>query len=199
LSLHYPNQQDCNASAATSPPSLGGAATGQRRLSMAAGVAEPASMSARAADKGSDHRLSSRPAGTWFKILAATQRRARVPRRAAADAAGQVIDTLGSLVDASLVRDRDRSGQPRLSMLETIRDYSRVRLRESDQWKEAHDPACRPFPGTRRLRQGRAGGSQPGGLAGAAGSRARQPGGRDVLGGSGGSAATPRNLPATSR
>ena len=36
LSLHYPNQQDCNASAATPLPSLGGAATGQRRLSMSA-------------------------------------------------------------------------------------------------------------------------------------------------------------------
>jgi hypothetical protein len=36
---------------------------------MSAGVAEPASMSARPADEGSDHRLSSGPAGTWFKIL----------------------------------------------------------------------------------------------------------------------------------
>jgi predicted ATPase len=55
------------------------------------------------------------------------------------DHAGEIIDTLGSLVDASLVRDGDRFGQPRFSMLGTIRDYSRERLRESDQWKEAHD------------------------------------------------------------
>jgi predicted ATPase len=59
--------------------------------------------------------------------------------QAGRDHAGEVIDTLGSLVDASLVRDRDRSGQRRFSMLGTIRDYSRARLRESDQWKEAHD------------------------------------------------------------
>jgi tetratricopeptide (TPR) repeat protein len=55
------------------------------------------------------------------------------------DDAGEIIDTLGSLVDASLVREADRAGQPRFSLLGIIRDYSRERLRESGQWKEAHD------------------------------------------------------------
>ena len=55
------------------------------------------------------------------------------------DQAEEIIDTLGSLVDASLIRDADRAGRPRFSLLETIRDYARERLRESGQWKEAHD------------------------------------------------------------
>jgi predicted ATPase len=55
------------------------------------------------------------------------------------DQAEEIIDTLGSLVDASLVRDAERAGQPRFSLLETIRGYARERLRESGQWKEAHD------------------------------------------------------------
>jgi predicted ATPase len=55
------------------------------------------------------------------------------------DHAGQIIDTLGSLLDASLVRDGGRAGQPRFSLLESIRDYSRERLRESGEWEEAHD------------------------------------------------------------
>ena len=42
-------------------------------------------------------------------------------------------------MDASLVRDADRAGQPRFSLLGTIRDYARERLRESGQWNEAHD------------------------------------------------------------
>ena len=55
------------------------------------------------------------------------------------DQAEEIIDTLGTLVDASLIRDAQRAGQPRFSLLETIRDYARERLRESGQWKEAHD------------------------------------------------------------
>ena len=55
------------------------------------------------------------------------------------DQAEEIIDTLGSLVDASLIRDAERAGRPRFSLLETIRDYARERLRESGQWKEAHD------------------------------------------------------------
>jgi predicted ATPase len=55
------------------------------------------------------------------------------------DQTGEIMDTLGSLVDASLVRDAERDGQRRFSLLETIRDYARERLRESGQWKEAHD------------------------------------------------------------
>ena len=76
------------------------------------------------------------------------------------DQAGEIIDTLGSLVDASLIRDAERASLPRFSLLlprfslllprfslllprfsllETIRDYARERLRENGQWKEAHD------------------------------------------------------------
>ena len=55
------------------------------------------------------------------------------------DQAEEIIDTLSSLVDASLIRDAERAGQPRFSLLETIREYARERLRESGQWKEAHD------------------------------------------------------------
>jgi predicted ATPase len=54
------------------------------------------------------------------------------------DQAEGIIDTLGSLVDASLVRSRDRAGQLRFSLLVTIRDYARQRLRDSGQWDEAH-------------------------------------------------------------
>jgi predicted ATPase len=55
------------------------------------------------------------------------------------DQAEEIIDTLGSLVDASLIRAEDWAGRPRFSLLETIRDYARERLRESGQWKEVHD------------------------------------------------------------
>jgi predicted ATPase len=55
------------------------------------------------------------------------------------DQAGEIIDTLGSLVDASLIRDAERASPPRFSLLETIREYARERLRESGQWNEAHD------------------------------------------------------------
>jgi predicted ATPase len=64
---------------------------------------------------------------------------ARGSAPAGQDQAEEIIDTLGSLADASLIRDAQRAGQPRFSLLETIRDYSRERLRESGQWKEAHD------------------------------------------------------------
>ena len=51
----------------------------------------------------------------------------------------KVIDTLGALMDASLIRSVDHSGQPRFSLLETIRDYARECLREHGEWTEAHD------------------------------------------------------------
>ena len=56
-----------------------------------------------------------------------------------ADRPGKVIDTLSALIDASLIRSADRSGQPRFSLLETIRDYARECLRESGEWDQAHD------------------------------------------------------------
>src|SRR5690349_16519037 len=53
-------------------------------------------------------------------------------------APGQVTDTLGSLVDSSLVRADTRGGEPRFSLLETIRDYALERLAGGD-WVQAHD------------------------------------------------------------
>ncbi len=52
---------------------------------------------------------------------------------------GQVMDTLGALVDSSLVRPQTRSGEPRFSLLETIRQYALERLREGSDWVQAHD------------------------------------------------------------
>ncbi len=59
--------------------------------------------------------------------------------RADPDRAGQVIDTLGSLVDNSLVQAETRSGEPRFRLLETIREYALDRLREGADWRQAHD------------------------------------------------------------
>jgi hypothetical protein len=49
------------------------------------------------------------------------------------------MDTLGALVDSSLVRPQTRSGEPRFSLLETIREYALERLRGSGDWEQAHD------------------------------------------------------------
>jgi predicted ATPase len=56
-----------------------------------------------------------------------------------ADAGPPVLDTLGSLVDSSLVRPEIDRGEPRFGLLETIRDYARERLRDRGDWQEAHD------------------------------------------------------------
>jgi predicted ATPase len=56
-----------------------------------------------------------------------------------APAGGQVMDTLGALVDSSLVRAQARSGEPRFSLLETVREYALERLRDGGEWNEAHD------------------------------------------------------------
>src|SRR6202035_4855864 len=53
--------------------------------------------------------------------------------------AGHVMDTLGSLVDSSLVQPQARDGEPRFGLLETIREYALERLRDSADWREAHD------------------------------------------------------------
>jgi tetratricopeptide (TPR) repeat protein len=49
------------------------------------------------------------------------------------------MDTLGALVDSSLVRPQTRRGEPRYSLLETIREYALERLRGSGDWEQAHD------------------------------------------------------------
>jgi len=53
--------------------------------------------------------------------------------------AEQVLDTLSSLLDSSLVRQEARTGEPRFSLLETIRDYALQRLRDGADWAKAHD------------------------------------------------------------
>ena len=53
--------------------------------------------------------------------------------------AGPLIETLGSLVDSSLVRAEPRGGEPRFRLLDTIRDYALQRLRETGDWTGAHD------------------------------------------------------------
>ena len=53
--------------------------------------------------------------------------------------AGHVMDTLGSLVDSSLVQPQVRDGEPRFGLLETIREYALERLRDGADWREAHD------------------------------------------------------------
>jgi predicted ATPase len=60
---------------------------------------------------------------------------------------GQVMDTLGELVDGSLVRARTGSGEPRFALLETIREYALERLRESGDWAEAYDRHADYFVG----------------------------------------------------
>ena len=53
--------------------------------------------------------------------------------------AGHVMDTLGSLVDSSLVQPQTRDGEPRFGLLQTIREYALERLRDGADWREAHD------------------------------------------------------------
>ena len=53
--------------------------------------------------------------------------------------AGHVMDTLGSLVDSSLVQPQVRDGEPRFGLLRTIREYALERLRDGADWREAHD------------------------------------------------------------
>ena len=49
------------------------------------------------------------------------------------------MDTLGSLVDSSLVQPQTRDGEPRFGLLQTIREYALERLRDGADWREAHD------------------------------------------------------------
>src|SRR5215831_5512980 len=78
-------------------------------------------------------------AGTFGLPAAEAVGGADEPGPAGQDQPGEIIDTLSLLVDASLVRQADRAGQPRFSLLGTIRRYARDRLRASGRWQEAHD------------------------------------------------------------
>jgi predicted ATPase len=61
------------------------------------------------------------------------------PDQGQASGPGQIIETLGSLVDSSLVRAETGGGEPRFSLLETIRDYALERLAGEGDWVPAHD------------------------------------------------------------
>jgi predicted ATPase len=60
------------------------------------------------------------------------------PEEGQAGGPGQVMETLGLLVESSLVRSETRGAEPRFSLLETIRDYALECLAGRD-WAQAHD------------------------------------------------------------
>jgi predicted ATPase len=74
-----------------------------------------------------------------FSLPAAEAIGADAPEEGHAPGAGELMDTLGSLVDSSLVRPQTRYGEPWFALLETIREYALDRLREGGEWTEAHD------------------------------------------------------------
>ena len=95
-----------------------------------------------------------------FSLLAAEA--VCVPNEGQASGPGQVMETLGSLVDSSLVRAETRGGEPRFSLLETIRDYALERLAGGGDWVQAHDRHAAYFqalaePSGAELRKGCAG------------------------------------------
>src|SRR5260370_41286103 len=51
--------------------------------------------------------------------------------------AGHVMDTLGSLVDSSLVQPQVRDGEPRFGLLQTIREDALERRRDGADWRAA--------------------------------------------------------------
>lgn len=60
---------------------------------------------------------------------------------AAEDVCGASIDQLASLLDKSLLRQRDSGGRPRFTMFETIREYAAERLQTTgaaDEWRDRH-------------------------------------------------------------
>jgi predicted ATPase len=51
----------------------------------------------------------------------------------------EALDSLGSLLENSLLRQEDDEGEPRFTMLDTIREYALERLRGTADWEGAHD------------------------------------------------------------
>jgi predicted ATPase len=91
---------------------------------------------------------------------------------AEAVAGGQVMDTLGALVDGSLVQVQTGSGEPRFALLETIREYALDRLREGGDWAEAHDRHAAYFASMAEPGNADLAGPGAAGVAGPAGDRA---------------------------
>jgi predicted ATPase len=73
-----------------------------------------------------------------FSLPAAEAVGADAPDPGQAKEPGPVLETLGSLVDSSLVQADTRAGEPRFALLETIREYALERLGDGD-WVQAHD------------------------------------------------------------
>ncbi|MDQ2983378.1 MAG: PrsW family glutamic-type intramembrane protease [Actinomycetota bacterium] len=62
------------------------------------------------------------------------------------EGSGDLLDTLGALVDKSLVRRAQQAdGEPRFVMLETIRDYALERLQESSELAKLRERHARYF------------------------------------------------------
>jgi predicted ATPase len=74
-----------------------------------------------------------------FSLPAAEVVGADSPAPGQAKEPGPVLETLGSLVDASLVQADTGGGEPRFSLLETIREYALERLADRGDWVQAHD------------------------------------------------------------
>lgn len=64
---------------------------------------------------------------------------------AALAVAGADLDTIGALVDASLVRVAPQDGEPRFRLLETIREYALERLQAQNNRNEYRDAHARYF------------------------------------------------------
>ena len=59
--------------------------------------------------------------------------------RTGGDLSVEVIDGIAILVDQNLLQQHEiQEGEPRFSMLETIRDYALERLRQTDDWEAVH-------------------------------------------------------------
>jgi predicted ATPase len=74
-----------------------------------------------------------------FSLAAAEAVGAGGPHQVQAGWSWKVMDTLGALVDSSLVRPHTGGGEPRFVLLETIRQYALVRLGEDSDSVQTHD------------------------------------------------------------
>jgi predicted ATPase len=74
-----------------------------------------------------------------FSLPAAEAVGADSPDQDQAKGPERAIDTLGTLVDSSLVQADTRGGEPRFSLLKTIREYALERLAAGGDWVQAHD------------------------------------------------------------